>query len=68
MFGRLVLAEDARSRPLAAKLLKSDSYSFRACISATQEKLQTWRLSLISQAIDLFEESEVGTEWAESTA
>ena len=47
-FGRVGLIESARStnrwRP---NLLKVIAYSFRACISASQEELQTWRLSAI---------------------
>jgi hypothetical protein len=58
-FGRL----DLGLRALATKPLKRDADSFRAHVSATQEELQTWRLSAISQTIDLYEESEVGTEW-----
>jgi hypothetical protein len=32
---------------VAANPLKRDGYSFRACISATQEKMQTWGSSAI---------------------
>jgi hypothetical protein len=55
-FGRL----DLGLKTLATKLLKRDADSFRAHVSATQEELQTWRLSAISQNIDLYKESESG--------
>ena len=32
---------------LAVKLLEKRAHPFRACISASQEELQTWRLSAI---------------------
>ena len=39
------LAENARQQLAGVKLVGSNAYPFRACISATQEELQTWRLS-----------------------
>jgi hypothetical protein len=43
--GRLVVLKAEVDRPLAINLVTRNGYWFRACILASQEELQTWRLS-----------------------
>jgi hypothetical protein len=43
----LVLLKTEADRLLAINLMERNGYWFRACISATQEELQTLRLSAI---------------------